>query len=156
MIEGRGVSAKSYRITWCSGWTPRFWKFSKKSFRAFSSQNWTWREGIGFEEEDPEPKGFRAEVDLRALGAMAQSIQERKRERERERENRTHHNQKQRIEKKIYLCMKNAWTCDVQNLKTSWVKTQSKSTSTQSTIVNHTFKIHEHCYNAMRMQCMSI
>ena len=43
-----------------------------------------WRGGIGLEEEDPEPRGFQARVDLHALGAMTRFIRERERERERE------------------------------------------------------------------------
>ena len=39
--------------------------------------------------------------------------------------------------------MKYAWTCDVQNLKALWVKTQSKPTRTHSTIDKHTSKMHE-------------
>ena len=139
MIEEKGMSAKSNWITWHSGWTPCFWKFSKKSFRAFSSRNQTWKGGIGSKEEDPEPGGFRVGVDLRALGAIAQFIWERERERERERENTSQPDNKEKKRKeKTY-----AWTCDVQNLKTSWVKTQSKSTNTQSTIIKHTSKMHE-------------
>ena len=61
------------------------------------------------------------------------------RERERERENTSQPDNKEKKRKeKTY-----AWTCDVQNLKTSWVKTQSKSTNTQSTIIKHTSKMHE-------------
>ena len=48
---------------------PRLQKFSKKSFRAFSSWNRI-EEGVGLEEEDaPERRGFWDEVDLR-LGAI--------------------------------------------------------------------------------------
>ena len=47
---------------------PHLQKFSKKSFRAFSSQNRT-EDGVGLEEEDaPELRGFWDGVDLR-LGA---------------------------------------------------------------------------------------
>ena len=63
---------------------PRLQKFSKKSFRALSSQNRT-EEGVGLEEEDAlERKGFWDRVDLR-LDAIEQT-NARKRERERERE----------------------------------------------------------------------
>ena len=55
---------------------PRLQKFSKKSFRAFSSWNRT-EEGVGSEEEDAlERRGFWDGVDLR-LGAMKQLTQER-------------------------------------------------------------------------------
>ena len=48
---------------------PRLQKFSKKSFRAFSSRNQT-EEGVSSEEEDaPKRKGFEDGVDLR-LGAI--------------------------------------------------------------------------------------
>ena len=61
---------------------PRLQNFSKKSFRALSSQNRT-EEGVGLEEEDAlERKGFWDGVDLR-LGAIEQT-NVRKRERESE------------------------------------------------------------------------
>ena len=51
-------------MTWGSEWTPSLQKFSKKSFRAFSSQNRT-EDGVGVEEEDaPELRGFWDGVDL--------------------------------------------------------------------------------------------
>ena len=46
---------------------------------------------MGSEEEDLEPRGFQAGVDLHYLGAIVCSICERERERERERESITHH-----------------------------------------------------------------
>ena len=45
---------------------------------------------MGSEEEDLEPRGFQAGVDLRSLGAMAQSIWEWERERERKKEREQH------------------------------------------------------------------
>jgi len=45
--------------------------------------------------------------------------------------------------KRYNVCIKNARTCDVQNLKASLVKAQSKPTTTQTTIINHTSKMHE-------------
>ena len=86
---------------------------------------------MGLEEEDLESRGFQAGVDLRALGAMAQSIWEWERERERKRESNTSQpNYKEKKKKGKVICMKNAWICNMQNLKTSWVKTQSKPTNT--------------------------
>ena len=52
------MSEKFDKTTWRSKWMPRLQKFSKKSFRALSSQNRT-EEGVGLEEEDAlERKGF--------------------------------------------------------------------------------------------------
>ena len=108
MTTGRGVLEKSNRITWCSGWTPRFWKFSKKSFRAFLSWNRMWRRGMGSKEEEPEPwRGFQPRVDLCGLGAIAHFMWKREK-RERERENTSQPKTKNRKEKKRYVCM-NMW-----------------------------------------------
>ena len=69
---------------------PRLQKFSKKSFKALSSQNRT-RDGVGSDEEDaPKRKGFQDEVDFH-LGAMIQ-LTERKREGERETSKKVHIN----------------------------------------------------------------
>ena len=51
MTMGRSMSEKFDKTTWHSKWMPRLQKFSKKSFRALSSQNRT-EEGVGLEEED--------------------------------------------------------------------------------------------------------
>ena len=116
MTVGRGVLEKFDIITWRFKWSPRFWKFPNKSFQAFLSWNWTWRGGIRSEEEDLEPRGFPAKVDLRILGAI-RSLSERERERERERELNTITTQKKRNTKERKdVCMKNVWKCDVQNL----------------------------------------
>ena len=101
-----GVSEKSDRTTWRSGWTPRFWKFSRKSYWAFPSWNRTWRRGAGSEEEDLEPRGFQDGVDLH-LGAMC-SLSKRERERKK-------HITTRNREMKGYVHMKYAWTCDMQN-----------------------------------------
>ena len=87
-------------------------KFSEKSVRAFSSQNWTW-EGVelaeGEEEAAAEQRGFWDGVDLR-LGAIEQANRiERERERETNRKVPTQINNKiERIEG-MY-----AWIYDMQ------------------------------------------
>ena len=92
---------------------PRQEKFFEKSLRALSSRNWTW-DGVelgGEEEEDaPEWRRFRDKVDLR-LGAIEQA-HTRKRERKKRTEK---HEQDQyhKIENWRYVCMRNAWTCDM-------------------------------------------
>ena len=73
MTEGGGVSEKSDRITRRSRWMPHFWKFSKKSFQAFSSQNQTWGGGMGSEEEESEPwRGFWPKVDLGIVCSLSE------------------------------------------------------------------------------------
>ena len=54
------------------------------------------------------------------------------------------------------ICMKNAWICDVQNLNASWVEPNPnlRAHNQQKSIIH--LKYMKHCYNAMRMQCMSI
>ena len=118
MIVGRSVLEKSDRITWHSEWISCREKFSEKSIQAFSSRNQTW-EGLEStreeeEEEALERRGFRDGVDL-CLGAIEQLI-ERERERERERTNRKIPTQIN-INKKCYVCIKNAWTCGMQKKK---------------------------------------
>ena len=116
MTVDRAISEKFNRTTWHSEWIPRLEKFSEKSLWAFSSRNRTWR-GVGSEEDVPKRRGFRDGVDLR-LGAVRRLS---KRERGRETENiiTTQH---RKIEKKGYVCMKNAWTCDVLKEIASWVQ----------------------------------
>ena len=71
MIVGRLVLEKFDKMTWRFEWTPRLEKFSKKSYWALSSRNWT-EEGVGSEEVDAlKQRGFQDRVDLR-LGAMTQ------------------------------------------------------------------------------------
>ena len=135
MTTGRGVLEKFDRTTWHSGWMPRFWKFSRKSYWAFPSQNQTWRGGTGgLEEEDLEPRGFRAGVDLR-LGAM-RSLSEGERERK--------HITTKKREMKGYVCMKYAWTCDVQNITCIMGKT-NPNLPEHVPIIKHTSKCMKHC-----------
>ena len=47
------------------------------------------------------------------------------------------------------VCVKYAWTCDVQNLNCIMVETQSKPTSIHSIIIKHTSIMHK---NIVRMQ----
>ena len=125
MTAGRGVSEKSNKITWRSKWTPHFWKFSRKSFWAFPSWNQTWRGGIGSEEEESEPwRGFWPGMDLRALGVIAQSIQEREMRREK-----THHNRNKERKRHMHEKCMNMWRA---KFKYIMGKTQSNPTSTHS------------------------
>ena len=114
MIVGRSVLEKSDKMTRCSEWTPRREKFFEKSFQAFSSRNRI-EEGVGSDEDDAlEWRGFQDGVDLR-LGAIDTTNQNRKeRERERQSEKSQHISNIARILKKEYICLGNAWTCDMQ------------------------------------------
>ena len=134
MTSGKAMSEKSDRMTWRYGWTPRFWKFSKKSVLAFSSRNQIWEGTGGSEEDDLEPwRGFWAGVDLHALGDMVLSIRERER---------VEHIMNQKRKDITYAWkMHEHVTC--KNLKALWIKTLSKPTSTQTIIINHTSKMHE-------------
>ena len=114
MTSGRSMSAKSARMSRHSKWMPLREKFSEKALRASSSWNWIC-DGVGSEEVDaPERKGFWDGVDLR-LGAINTTNVNEKRGRERD-------NQKspkqfkyiKNILKREYICMGNAWTCDMQ------------------------------------------
>ena len=113
---GRSVSEKSDRATWYSEWMLCREMFSKKSLQALSARNRTWY-GVGLiegEEEDaPKQRGFRDEVDFR-LGAIEQLMKEKERERERNMQKSTNTDQYQNRDKWKYVCMKNAWTCDMQ------------------------------------------
>ena len=150
MTVGRLMSEKSKRMTWHSKWMPRLQKFSKKSFWASSSWNWT--EGVGSKEEDaPEHKGFWDGVDLH-LGAIEQTNA---RERERERIKKVATIIYQNIKNWRYVCMKMhehvTW-----KFKCIMVLAQSNPTSTQhSNKVNTHLKCMKHCYNANVMQCMN-
>ena len=66
----------------------------------------------GEEEDAPKRRGFRDEVDF-YLGAIEQ-LTERKREREGDKQKSTNTFNINKIKKKWYICMKNAWTCDMQ------------------------------------------
>ena len=92
-----------------SEWMPRLEKFSKKSWQPFSSQNWMWK-GVGLEEDALERRGFWDGVGLR-LGAMLRLS---KKGREGDKQKSTITTEYQKIEKKGYVYMKNAWTCDMQ------------------------------------------
>ena len=114
MTSGRSVSAKSTRMTWRSEWMPHLEKFYKNALWASSSRN---RREIGVEskdEEAPERKGFWAGVDLR-LGAIDTTNINKKRGREKEtiRKAPKQFKYSKYIEME-YICMGNAWTCDMQ------------------------------------------
>ena len=82
MTLGKGVLEKSDRITWRSEWTSHLEKFSKKSWWAFSSRNWTWNGGTGRleDKEGLEWKGFWVRLDLRLGARRSLSKRERKRQ----------------------------------------------------------------------------
>ena len=108
------VSTKFAKMTRHSEWTPRREKFSKKSFRAFLTWNWRW-EGIELEEGDaPERNGFWDGVDLH-FGTI-DTTKVNKREKEKKETIRKVPNSLNiaSIMKKEYVCMRNAWTCDMQ------------------------------------------
>ena len=114
MIMGRSVLVKSAKMTRRSEWTPHREKFSKKSFLASSSWNQMW-EGVGSDENDAlERKGFWDGADLR-LGAIDMTNVN-KRERGKKRAIRKVSNSSNiaSILKRKYVCMGNAWTCDMQ------------------------------------------
>ena len=118
MTEGSSVSAKSDRTTWHFEWMPRLEKFSENALKASSSWNQT-LEGEGLEDEKaPEWREFRAGVDLR-LGAInttnVNRIRGRKREEQLEKSQATL--KISNILKIRYVCMGNAWKCDIQNKK---------------------------------------
>ena len=114
MIVGRLVSAKSTSMTWHFEWTPRREKFSEIALWASSSQN---RRKSGAESEDEEAlewRGIRARMDLR-LGAIDTTNVNRKRGKERKTIKKIPSNSNiTSILKREYVCMGNAWTCDMQ------------------------------------------
>ena len=105
-LTGISHREKSDRITWRSEWMPRLEKFSEKSWRAFSSQNRTWR-GVGSKEDAPKRKGFQDGADLH-LDAMCRLFE---RERERGRQIKKHHHKEYQTWKWKGMY---AWACDVQ------------------------------------------
>ena len=115
MTEGRSVSAKSDRMTWCSEWMPCLEKFSENALKESSSRNRIWDSVGSDDEEAPEQRGFPAGVDL-CLGAIDTTNVNRKRGRERKTIRKVPSNSNiTSILKKEYVCMRNAWTCDMQN-----------------------------------------
>ena len=116
MTVGRSVSAKSVKMTWCSEWTPRLEKFSENALWASSSRNWRERGAESKDKEASKRRGFQVGVDLR-LGAIDMTNVNRKKGREKETIRKV---PKQftivRICEKKYICMENAWTCDMQKI----------------------------------------
>ena len=114
MTEGRSVSKKFDRTTWRSKWMPYLEKFSENVLNASSSQNQT-LEGEGLEDEEaPEWRGFQAGVDLH-LSAIDTTNVNRKRGRERKTIRKVPSNFKyNKYIEKEYVCMGNAWACDMQ------------------------------------------
>ena len=112
MTSGRSVSAKFAKMTQRSKWTPHWEKFSEKSFRASLSWNRI-EEGVGSNEDDaPEWREFWDEVDLR-LGAI-DTTKVNRTERERETIRKVPTSNIASILKKEYICLGNAWICDMQ------------------------------------------
>ena len=106
MTSGKVVSEKFNRMTWCYEWTPRFWKFSKKSVLAFSSRNQIWKGTGGSEEDDLNHEEDSKSEWIYTLWVTRRCLSKR--------ESRTHHEPKK---KRYNVCMKNAWTCDMQKFK---------------------------------------
>ena len=114
MIVGRSVSAKSASMTWRFEWTPRLEKFSENALWASSSWNRRERGAESEDEEALEWRGFWVGVDL-PLGAIDTTNVNRKRGRERKTIKKVPSNSnKTSILKREYICMGNAWTCDMQ------------------------------------------
>ena len=115
MTVGWSMLAKFASMTWHFKWTPHLEKFSENSLWASSSRN---REERGAESEDEEAsewRGFQARVDL-YLGAIDTTILNKKRGRERKTIKKVpSKSNKTSIFKREYICMGNAWTCDMQN-----------------------------------------
>ena len=153
MTVGRSISEKSDRMTWRSKWMPRWEKFSKKSFRALSSQNCTW-EGVESEEVDaPEWRGFWDGVDF-GLGAIAKLTKEIGRERNKQKST-NNININIKINKGTYAwkCM-NMWHA---NLKTSWAQPNPNLPAhINSTYIAHNYNTWKYSYNENVMQCMKI
>ena len=114
MTVGRSVSTKFAKMTWHSEWTPCLEKFSKNALWASSSRNRRERGVESEDEEAPEWRRFRAGVDL-CLGAIDTTNVNRKRGRERKTIRKVPSNSNiTSILKREYVCMGNAWTCDMQ------------------------------------------
>ena len=115
MTMGRSVLAKSAKMTQRSEWTPRQENFSEKSFRASSSWNRIW-EGVRSEEDDaPKWRGFRDEANL-CLGAIDMTNVNKRERGKKERQSKKSQSNSNitSILKREYVCMGNAWTCDMQ------------------------------------------
>ena len=146
MTEGRLVSAKSDRTTWRSKWMPRLEKFSENALKASSSQNRTLRGEGSEDEEAPKWRGFRAGVDLR-LGAIDTTNVNRNKGRKRKEQSEKSQATSiiSNILKRRYVCMGNAWTCDMQNkLHHGLSPIQTYQQTDSSTHLNAC----QYCYNA--------
>ena len=108
---------------------PRLEKFSEKSWRALLSQNLTWR-GLESEEDD-------------APETIWETIRERERERERERRRRVLNNINIKIREEWYVCIKNAWTCDMQQYKHHELSPIQTYQHIWFQHIKHTSKMHE-------------
>ena len=114
MTVGRLVSAKFASMTWRSEWTPRLEKFFENALWALSLRNRRERRAESEDEEALEWRGFQVEVDLR-LGAIDTTNVNRKRGREWKTIRKVPSNSNiTSILKREYICMGNAWICDMQ------------------------------------------
>ena len=138
MTSSRSVSVKSAKMTRRSEWTPRQEKFSEKSFRASSSRNWIW-EGVGSEDKDGalERKGFWDGADLCIDALDTTNVNRKERERKKQSEKSQGNSNITSILKREYVCMWNAWTCDMQKKLHHWL---SPIQSYQHIINLHTSK----------------
>ena len=114
MTMGRSMSVKSASMTWHSEWTPRLEKFSENALWASSSRNRRERGAESKDEEASKWRGFQAGVDLH-LGAIDMTNVNRKRGRTRKTIKKVRSNSNITIIlKREYVCVGNAWTCDMQ------------------------------------------
>ena len=144
MTVGRSVSAKFAKMTRCSEWTPRREKFFEKSFQASLSRNRIW-EGVGSEEDDVlERKGFWDGADLR-LGAIDTTNVNRRRGKERQSEKLQSSSNITSILKRKYICIGNAWPCDMQK------KLHHGLSPIQS--YQHTISLHTSKYMIIMLLC---
>ena len=109
------MSTKSASMTWHSKWTLHLEKFSENALWASSSRNRRERGVESEDEEAPKWRGFRVGVDL-CLDVIDTTNVNKKRGRE-EKDNQKSPKKSNisSILKKEYVCIGNAWTCDMQN-----------------------------------------
>ena len=114
MTVGRSVSAKSAKMTWHSEWTPHREKFFEKSFWALSSWNRRWK-GIWSEEDKTlEWRGFWDGVDLHFSAIDMTNVNKRERGKKETIRKAPNSSNIASILKREYVCIENAWTCDMQ------------------------------------------
>ena len=99
----------------------------------------------------PKRRGFWDEMDLRFGVINMTNINRKERERKRQLEKSQSNSNITSILKREYICMGNAWTCDMQKKLHHGL---SPIKSYQHTINLHTSKCMIICYNAYVVQCM--